>query len=246
MSSVKPAPVFDLKEHLRIVHRQVLPLFFFIAAIATCLFVLLRLRDQGPRLPDGDFLPARIGLLRPKPPLAFDPAFAVLTPREMVLAPRATRFDPPLAPSPEGEEASAPVLAAADGLVLQTGSSGEGGDFLVLLHDRAGSGIVASVYQGISGVRVPVGALVRRGQPLARTDRSQDLFRFELRRLRGLETGGPDEGTKGRLGGEELLSSWRGRDGTSLAPPPEGDRLEDGAFQLEVGPPPQPEAPSPP
>ena len=91
---MRPIPHLDLKEHLRLLHKQVLPLFFLILSLGLVAFVVYRTGEAGAELPDGDYAGAPVGLQRPSADAAFDPKFATLSPIELVLAPEAPVFEP--------------------------------------------------------------------------------------------------------------------------------------------------------
>jgi len=207
----KPPPPFDLKQHLLLLHKQILPLFFLLCALVMVIVIVTRAGRQGADLPGEDFVGARIGLLRPVAGAAFDPAFATLSPTELVLAPTAVVSGPPRSPL-GGEE----VRATADGFVVFADT-----DTVVLVHDGP-DGIVESVYRGLARVRVGVGARVRRGGTVGTA--ADDALRFESRRFPALAVDGivggkadPPESTPNRL-----------------APPPSGETLEAAPLTLDA------------
>jgi len=60
------------------------------------IFIAIRAGQKGPKTAGEGFEPARIGLLRATDEALFDPAFAVLSPIELALAPSVTNFDFPV------------------------------------------------------------------------------------------------------------------------------------------------------
>lgn len=87
---------FDVKQHLQDWHRYVLPIFVVVAATGIVVFLIVRTGERAEsiaeRFPNG----ARVGLLGAEADAVFDPAFAVLSPIEMVLTPTADTFDYPV------------------------------------------------------------------------------------------------------------------------------------------------------
>ncbi len=214
---MRPIPHLDLKEHLRLLHKQVLPLFFLILSLGLVAFVVYRTGEAGAELPDGDYAGAPVGLQRPSADAAFDPKFATLSPIELVLAPEAPVFEP-FRPRPGGE-----ARAVADGRVALAGD-GE----VQLIHERAGR-VVASVYSGLSSMRVGVGTQVRRGEAVGTAGEN---FGFEMRRFPALATGR----TPGAVG--EVPEEWLSPRADRLPPPPGGGPPEPRALRLEEAEPP--------
>lgn len=154
--------------------------------------IAIRAGQKGPKTASEGFVPARIGLLRAAPDAVFDPAFAVFSPSELVLAPTAAHFDFPVGSQHgaltrrgrvfeenghPGEDfhgiggpdsaVGDPVFAVADGKVLYAGSpSPPRGNVVMLLHETAEGEMVESVYERLGTIRVPVGGQVRRGEIL--------------------------------------------------------------------------------
>jgi len=212
----------DVKEHLRILHRQVMPIFFVLCSFAMVLFIVIRAGQEGATLPDRAAI-ARIGLLSPEPDAPFDPAFAVFSPVELVLAPSAVVFDP--APSTET------IRAVADGRVVFAGESG-GSPSVVLIHERKGE-IVETRYPGLTSVRVAVAGQVRRGDVIGTlAEGKAGTFRFARRHFPALAV----EGVPGESG--SIPEDWRGRAPGRISPPPTGEPIEPGALKLESKTPP--------
>lgn len=228
------------------------------------IFIAIRAGQKGPKTAAEGFAAARIGLLRATPEASFDPAFAVPSPIELVLAPTAMRFDFPVG-SEHGAlsyQASAfqengdlgedfrgiggldsdlgvPVLAVADGMVLYAGTpSPSWGNVVMLLHETGEGEMVESVYGHLGAIRVPVGAQVRRGTTLGTIGSagSAKHLHFELRRAPGLDPGTGYGGTaQGRLAGEKTLTKWRRHRDDQLPAAPAGKPLEPSALRLEIG-----------
>lgn len=191
-------------------------------------FIVIRAGQQGVDLPAPGSEPDRIGMLRVGKPL--DPGFDLLSPVEMVLAPEGPVFGSPLAAFPslvgEGSDSEPLVRAAADGVVV-TASSKPGSAGVVLLHDRP-DGVVETIYEGLSAIRVGVGGSVRRGDPLGTvSDRKVLRFRVRGAPLLGLEMAVGETGT--------LLDTWIAPK-DRLAAPPRGEAIEPGALMLQEAP----------
>lgn len=230
---LKQPPPFDVKEHLRVLHRQVLPLFFILCGIVMVIIISVQAGRKGADLPPEGYVGARIGLLQAVEKAPFDPAFAVLSPIDLVLAPAAVVFD-------TGEPAAAAgaieVRAPADGFVVKA-AMGEKGATVILVHEREGLP-VETVHRGLGSLRVSVGAQVRRGQVLGV--------------LSGGEEGDPPFARRsfpalvsGAVAGEEggIPATWRGRGTDRLSPPPAGEPIEPSA--LKLAPPLPPADPAP-
>ncbi len=178
-------------------------------------FIAIRAGQKGPETESEGFVPARIGLLRVAPDAIFDPAFAVLSPTELVLAPTAVDFDFPVGSEHgalthlarsfqengqtgevfhgiggSGADQDAPVFAVADGKVLYAGApSPDRGNVVMLLHETGEGEMIESVYGNLGTIRVPVGAQVRRGEILGRIASAESgdsgYLPFGLRRVPG-------------------------------------------------------------
>lgn len=209
----------DFRQHLREWNRFVLPIATVVAAILLVVFLVVRTEKRSAF---GDWTPedsARIGLLSATGDLAFDPAFALLSPIEMVLAPTSTRFDDPVG-SRNGaltynanpfftdrhlgddfngigggnSDLGDPVFAASDGLVLTAGSAGEGwGNVVTLLHELPDGTMVETQYAHLDSIAVPVGAQVRRGGRLGTIGNADGRYlahlHFEVRLAPSLDPG---------------------------------------------------------
>lgn len=209
----------DFRQHFREWHRVVLPIFVVVAAILLVIFLIARMGDRSP----ADYLlehsPARIGLLAPVEGALFDPAFAVASPIEMVLAPSTDSFDSPagsrhgaltynaqpfLTDQHLGDDLNGiggwnsdlgdPVYAAADGLVLYAGWPSDGwGNVVVLLHELDGANLVETFYGHLDTMTVPVGSQVRRGDRIGTIGTANGRYlahlHFEIRRYPTLDPG---------------------------------------------------------
>ena len=149
----------------------------------------------------------------------FDPAFAVLSPIEMVKAPVALHFDPPM-----GSEHSAltynaqpflttrhlgddingiggqnsdlgdPVYAVADGVVIYTGWPSDGwGNVVIILHTLPNGKLIESFYGHLDEINTLVGDRVRRGKKIGRVGNANGRYlahlHFELRTSPTLDCG---------------------------------------------------------
>ncbi len=196
-----------------------LPLFVLVAAVLMILVIVFRSGERGLVEEGETFERARNGLLSANSDAPFDPAFAVLSPIEMVLAPTAVAFDFP-AGSGHGaftynaqpflvnrhlgddfngiggknSDLGDPVNAVADGKVIYSGWSGEGwGNVVILLHELASGEMVQSLYGHLDSVRVAVGGQVRRGESIGSIGDAGGRYlahlHFELRNSPILEVG---------------------------------------------------------
>ncbi len=223
---LKQPPPFDVKEHLRVLHRQVLPLFFILCGIVMVIIISVQAGRKGADLPPEDYVGARVGLLQAVEKAPFDPAFAVLSPIDLVLAPAAVVFDTgqPVAKRPAAAEAIE-VRAPADGFVVKA-AMGEKGATVILVHEREGLP-VETVHRGLGSLRVSVGAQVRRGQVLGvLSGGDQGDLPFARRSFPAL--------VSGAVAGEEggIPAAWRGRASDRLSPPPAGEPIEPSALKL--------------
>ncbi len=183
------------------------------------IFIALRTGKEGPKTAREGVEPTRNGLLRATEMALFDPAFAVLSPIEMVLVPAGTNFDFPVGSEhgaltynaqPFGQnrhlgedfngiggknsDLGDPVFAVAEGRVVHAGAPSPGwGNVVVVLHETKEGKMVESVYGHLDVIRVPVGRLVRRGELIGTIGSAKDRYlahlHFELRTASTLDTG---------------------------------------------------------
>lgn len=191
------------------------------------LIISIQAGKKGADLPPADFVGARIGLIQAERGATLDPALAVLSPIEMVLAPASPVFegsDRILAPSVAGGRE---VRAAADGRVVVAANGTEGAT-VILLHEREGK-IVETVYRDLASLRVSVGSQVRRGQSLGvlsgEKAASFSILRREFPTLAVAPVAGEAKG---------MAEAWRGRPLDRLSAPPAGEPLEPSALKLEA------------
>lgn len=208
-------------------HRHVFPLFFALCGLVMILIISIQAGKKGADLPPADFVGARIGLIQAVPGATLDPALAVLSPIEMVLAPASPVFegaDRILAPSVAG---SREVRAAADGRVVVAAKGTEGAT-VILLHEREGK-IVETVYRELASLRVSVGSQVRRGQSLGvlsgEKAASSSILRREFPSLAVAQVAEEAEG---------IPEAWRGRQPDRFSAPPAGEPIEPSALKLEA------------
>ena len=214
----------DLKQHFREFYRFFLPLFVFIFALALAIWVTVKPKTKNPGtngeggiVPEGNAL---AGLLNPAlDELIFDPAFAVLSPLEMVTAPVSNRFDPPLGTEHAGLTYNAqpflttrhlgddlngiggqnsdlgdPVRAVADGKVIYAGWPSDGwGNVVILLHKLPDGRLVESFYGHLQESKVFVGQIVRRGDRIGSVGSAKGRYlahlHFELRSSPSIDCG---------------------------------------------------------
>ncbi len=210
----------DLKEHFRTFYRSFLPLFVLISTLLLLIWVLIKPK-AGPEkvltIRAGNTL---VGLLNPgqKEPV-FDPAFAVLSPIEMVTTPLAVRFDPPLGTEHAGLTYNAqpflttrhlgddlngiggndsdlgdPVYAVSDGRVIYAGWPADGwGNVVIVLHALPDTRMVESFYGHLNKTTVFVGQRVRRGDRIGDVGNAGGKYlahlHFELRTSPALDCG---------------------------------------------------------
>lgn len=183
------------------------------------IFIAIRTGQKGPQTDRDGFTPARNGLLRATAEALFDPAFALLSPTELVLAPTVTRFDFPVGSEHgaltynaqpfqanrhlgedfngiggEDSDLGDPVFAVADGKVIYAGTPSSGwGNLVMLLHEREDGTILESVYGHLDSIRVPVGGQIRRGEVLGTIGSAEGRYlahlHFEMRRAPALDPG---------------------------------------------------------
>ena len=209
----------DLKQHLKEWHRLVLPLFIVVAALLLIVFLLVRSSERSP-VEDWVTAPrARVGLLAPGEGAIFDPAFAIASPIEMVLAPTATTFDSPvgsvhgaltynaqpfLTDQHLGDDLNGiggwnsdlgdPVYSVADGVVLYAGWPSDGwGNVVILIHELDNGRLVETFYGHLDSIGVPVGRQVRRGDRIGTIGNADGRYlahlHFEIRRYATLDVG---------------------------------------------------------
>ena len=174
-------------------------------------------------------------------PLPFDPAFALPRPIDLVRVPVAARFDAPLG-SPLGaltynaqpflteghlgddlngiggdnSDLGDPVYAAADGVAVFSGFAGDGwGQVVTVAHRLPDGRQVETLYGHLEQVRVPVGAIVRRGERIGRVGNASGRYlahlHFEVRDGISTDPGrgyGPDP--QGRQPAEAFVAAHRG------------------------------------
>ena len=210
---------FDWKSHLADWHRFILPVFVLIAAIALVLFLVFKRGADSPWKEWDPARQARFGLIPASEEAVFDPAFVVLSPRELVLAPKASSFDQPVGSAHAaltynaqpfltnrhlGDDINGiggwnsdlgdPVYAVADGLVTYAGWPSDGwGNVVILLHELPDGEIVQSFYGHLDAMSVPVGRQVRRGEKVGTIGTANGTYlahlHFELRRSSTLDVG---------------------------------------------------------
>jgi hypothetical protein len=223
-------PVYlDVKEHLRLLHRHVFPLFFALCGIVMVIIIVVQAGKQGGDLPPADFVGARVGLIQAVKDPAWDPALAVLSPTELVLAPESVVFDAAgngSAIHPEGAE-SLEVNAVADGRVVFA-AMGKSGATVILTHEREGK-LVETLYRDLASLRVSVGSQVRRGQSLGTMAGGRAKGDAVVHRSFPALASGP---VAGEVSG--LPDAWRGRADDRLSEPPAGEPIEPSALKLET------------
>ncbi|MDF1814619.1 MAG: M23 family metallopeptidase [Verrucomicrobiales bacterium] len=211
----------DLKQHFREFYRFFLPLFVLIFGLALAIWVSVKPKsDDDPAAGEEKGVDAFVGLLNPNlEELIFDPAFAVLSPVEMVTAPTAVRFDPPMGSEHAGltynaqpflttrhlgddingiggnnSDLNDPVFAVADGRVIYTGWPADGwGNVAILLHELPDGRLVESFYGHLDRIGVFVGQRVRRGDRIGEVGNADGKYlahlHFELRTSPALDCG---------------------------------------------------------
>lgn len=199
--------------------------------------------------------------------LPFDPAFVTIRPVEAVRAPVAARFDAPLGSAlgaltynaqpflvsrhlgddlngigGKDSDLGDPVYAAGDGEVVYSGWAGEGwGNTAILLHRLAGGELVTTLYGHLDTVRLPVGAIARRGEKLGTVGTAGGKYlahlHFEIRPANVLDPGtGYADSALGRQSGEVFLKKQRGapsdRQNSALGGP--WDKQMPGSDQIQT------------
>lgn len=220
---------FDVKEHFRTLHRYVFPLFFALCGIVMVIIIAVQAGKQGGNLPPADYVGARIGLIQPVKGSPFDPALALLSPTELVLAPEAVVFEAVGnggAIDPHGEE-GLEVTAVAEGRVVFASTEKEGAT-VILVHERAGRP-VETLYRHLASLRVSVGSQVRRGQVLGTVSGEKASGDVVVHRTFPALTSAPVAGE-----GVGIPDAWRGRADDRLSAPPAGEPIEPSALKLEA------------
>ncbi|MDZ4403311.1 M23 family metallopeptidase [Prosthecobacter sp.] len=204
----------------------------------------------GPRLED---LPD--SAVKPKP---LDPAFVRLTPRETATLPLATRFDMPLGSEHgaftynarafrierhlgddlngiggENSDLGDPVYAAGAGRVVYAGIPHETWGKMILIAHRLPEGdelgpVVQTMYAHLESVRVRMGQIVQRGDPIGTvgTAKSAPLahLHFEVRIGPYVNPGqGYADTALNRVSPEQFIRAHRGAGGEVLNPAPQKD-----------------------
>ena len=210
---------FDIQQHLREWHHLALPIFVVIAAVILVAFLIARTKDQARRL-EADMIPTdRIGLIKIKPEAIFDPAFATLTPIEMVKSPTVDHYDYPVGSrlgaltynaqpfftnrhlgddlngiGGQNSDLGDPVYAITDGLVTYAGWPSDGwGNVIILQHEMADGTLMQTFYGHLDTMNVPVGSLVRRGEEIGTIGAADGRYlahlHLEIRRYPTIDVG---------------------------------------------------------
>jgi hypothetical protein len=223
-------PVYlDVKEHLRLLHRHIFPLFFALCGIVMVIIIVVQAGKRGGDLPAADFVGARIGLIEAVKGSAFDPALAVLSPTELVLAPVTVVFeavgnDGAIRPNGEG---IFEVTAVSDGRVVFA-AKGKEGATVILAHERAGQ-VVETLYRDLASLRVSVGSQVRRGKALGTVSGEKAAGDVVVHRTFPALASGP---VAAETAG--IPEAWRGRADDRISTPPAGEPIEPSALKLEA------------
>lgn len=209
----------DFKQHFQDWHRFVLPMFVILAAVLLVLFLIVR-TTKDTKIEWDESSMARIGLLDAQAMAVFDPAFAIPSPIEMVMAPTADHFTYPVG-SHHGaltynaqpfftnrhlgddlngiggwnSDLGDPVYAIGDGLVVFAGWPADGwGNVVILQHELADGQLVQSFYAHLDSMHVPVGRIVRRGEQIGTIGNADGVYlahlHFEIRIPPSLDVGG--------------------------------------------------------
>ena len=211
----------DFKQHFREFYLFFLPLFVFFLALALAIWVTVQpkkvKKEDEPPVLAGDRL---VGLLNPGlKEWVFDPAFAVLSPIEMAMAPRAIRFDSPMGSAHSaltynaqpflttrhlGDDLNGiggsnsdlgdPVYAIADGNVIYRGWPSAGwGNVIILLHELPDGRMLESFYGHLEEIDVFVGQQIRRGEKIGKVGNADGKYlahlHFEMRTSPTLDCG---------------------------------------------------------
>ncbi len=208
----------DLKQHLREWYRHFIPIMALVSAVILIIWIFYRPAGERSGKTAATKI-SRIGLLAINKESIFDPAFATLSPIEMVSAPKAVRFDVPLG-SEHGalvynaqpfltdkhlgddlngvggwdSDLGDSVYAVADGLVLFAGWPSDGwGNVVVLLHELPDGRLIETFYGHLKNIKVPVGKQLRRGEVLGTVGTANGRYlahlHFEIRRYPDLDIG---------------------------------------------------------
>lgn len=212
----------DWHQHFQEFYRIFLPLFLLFSAIALGLWLAFA--------PDKESVEklswieksgkAPIGLLNPtlEEPI-FDPAFALPSPIEMVKAPVAIKFDPPMGTEHAGLTYNAqpfltskhlgddingiggynsdlgdPVYAVADGLVMYTGWPADGwGNVVIAITSLPNGRMIQTFYGHLDSIDTYVGARIRRGDQIGTVGNANGKYwahlHFEIRTSPTLDCG---------------------------------------------------------
>ena len=217
-----PELQFDYKRHFSQLVREVLPIFMLVAAVGfiVMLYFLpdrplvevgVSSRDYASTIPRVSLLAAAdvrerraLGI---ESASAFDSAFVLARPIDLVMTPRVTRFDAPMGSEHaaltynaqpflisrhlgddvngiggQDSDLGDPVYAVADGRVCMAGWASEGwGNVVALLHRSPENGeVIQSFYAHLESMRVPVDAEVRRGQILGTVGKGDGRYLAHL------------------------------------------------------------------
>jgi murein DD-endopeptidase MepM/ murein hydrolase activator NlpD len=238
-------PFLDVERHLKQWWREFLPLFVLIAAGLVVAFFVWGPKERPIVAIQSGAPPKRVGLLPVETAdgaaLPFDPAFVAVRPIESVRAPVAARFEAPLGSvlgaltynaqpflvsrhlgddlngiGGKDSDLGDPVFASGDGEVVFSGWAGEGwGNTAILLHRLPDGEEVTTLYGHLDAIRLPVGAIARRGERLGTVGNAGGKYlahlHFEIRPASTLDPGtGYADNALGRQSGEVFLQKQRG------------------------------------
>ncbi len=211
---------FDWKSHLADWHRVILPVFVLVAAISMVGVLVFRKGAESPWADWDATNQARVGLIPASEDAVFDPAFVVLSPREMVLAPKATVFDQPVGSEHAALTYNAQpfltnnhlgddingigggnsdlgdlVYAVADGEVIYAGWPSDGwGNVVILLHEHENGELIQTFYGHLDTMSVSVGRQIRRGEKVGTIGNANGNYlahlHYEIRRSSTIDVGG--------------------------------------------------------